>query len=81
MQSDTLRLSPTYSDLMGITDFDFSFFDPPGGRRGLGPIICFAAGNQDVHTYLSPEENKGGQVYYGPILRGINLRNSEVHVG
>jgi subtilisin family serine protease len=52
-----------------------------GGRRGLGLIVCFAAGNQDLPTFLSAQDNKDGQVYYGPGLRGINFRNREIHSG
>jgi hypothetical protein len=52
-----------------------------GGCKALGMIVYFAAGNQDLPTYSSAQNDIDGQVYYGPILRGINFRNRELHGG
>jgi len=36
-----------------------------GGRAKNGLVICFAAGNFNLPTYLEPEDNPDGMEYYG----------------
>lgn len=75
------RIATPLSGLSSTVHDTINELSRTGGRRGLGLVICFAAGNQDLPTYLSAEDNKGGQVYFGPMLRGINFRNREIHGG
>lgn len=56
-----------------------------GGRRGKGLVICFAAGNDDLPTYLAAPQNKGGMDYYKDLSdslpAGIYFKNREIHGG
>jgi subtilisin family serine protease len=54
-----------------------------GGRRGKGLVICFAAGNYNLPTFLSATDNSRGLEYYGPTgkVLGHFFKNKEVHSG
>jgi subtilisin family serine protease len=52
-----------------------------GGRRGKGLVICFAAGNEDLPTYLSAQKNKKGLEYYNGMPPEIHFKRREIHGG
>jgi subtilisin family serine protease len=56
-----------------------------GGRRGKGLVFCFAAGNDNLPTYMSAQENTRGLEYYkdipGFLSKGINFKGFEINGG
>jgi subtilisin family serine protease len=56
-----------------------------GGRRGKGLVICFAAGNDDLPTFMSKDENAGGLEYYHSLGEGyppgVYFQGLEIHGG
>ena len=56
-----------------------------GGRRGKGLVICFAAGNDDLPTFMNEEQNTDGLEYYKGINqdypKGIYFKGMEIHGG
>jgi subtilisin family serine protease len=55
-----------------------------GGRRRKGLVIVFAAGNHNLPSYLSAENNSRGLEYYDPAtgkILGHFFKNKEIHGG
>ena len=50
-----------------------------GGRRGKGLVMCFAAGNEDLPTYLSASENKEGLEYFENGEGYVSFKGKEIH--
>lgn len=75
--------STAWIGLSSVTKQLFKELTSSGGRRKKGLVVCFSAGNRNLPTYLSAEQNPIGMEYYGRdgTVLGHFFKNKELHSG